>query len=88
MEDFLKQLGITQIPEQTNDGHYQIDIDNSNDFAKIYSKLDKSDLLDEDEESSQVTTETISIQYLNDDYLITLLGDLEGDKYTLTIKPR
>ena len=83
MEDFLKELGITNKVEETDQG-YIVTIEDSNEFAKIYSKLDRSDLIDEVIESSQITPDTISVQYVNDDYTLTLLGDLEGDVYTLT----
>ena len=83
MEDFLKELGITNKVEETDQG-YIVTLEDSNEFAKIYSKLDRSDLIDEVIESSQITPDTISVQYVNDDYTLTLLGDLEGDVYTLT----
>lgn len=86
MEEFLREIGINNELIKTDDGNYKIDIPDSNEFAKIYSKLDKSLLVDEDEESSQVTVDTISIQYLGDKYTITLLGDLDADTYSLTIK--
>ena len=83
MEELLREIGITNSVEETDQG-YIVSIEDSNDFAKIYSKLDRSDLVEEVIESSQITPDTISVQYVNDDYTLTLLGDLEGDVYTLT----
>ena len=86
MEEFLKELGITKEPTQSDDGTLVIEISNSNEYAKYYSLLEKSDLVDEDETSSQLTLEASSIQYVGDEYIITLMSDLEADTYQLTIK--
>lgn len=86
MEEFLRKLGIDKTGEKGLNGTYVITIDNSDDYGKYYSKLDKSQLIEEDEESSQITMETSSIQFVNDDYTITLLADFDADTYKLTIK--
>lgn len=86
MEEFLKELGITNEITSKESDKLVIDIEDSEDYGKIYSRLDKSDLVEEDQESSQITYDTSSIQFESDDYLITLLADFENDKYTLTIK--
>ena len=79
MEEFLKELGITKQGRKNENGFYVIDIDDSDEFGKIFSKLDKSDLVDEDEESSSITLDSANITYLGDDYTITLMGDFEND---------
>lgn len=85
MTEFLKKLGIRGEPEKSN-GVYTVSIEDSNEFARIYSKLDRSDEVDEIIESSQITPDTISVQYTNDEYTLTLLGDLVGDSYSLTVR--
>ena len=84
MEELLKKLNIEGKPNKTSTG-YILNIENSNEFSKIYSKLENSDLVEEIFENSQVTPDTLSIQYRSNDYLLTLLGDLAGDSYTLTL---
>ena len=84
MEDFLNEIGITADLQKTDNN--TMDIPNSNAYGKIYSKLDNSDLVEEDIESSQITYDNSSIQFLSDDYLITLLADFNEDIYKLTIK--
>ncbi len=79
MEEFLKELGITKQGRKNENGYYVIDIDDSNEFGKIFSRLDKSDLVDEDEESSSITLDSANITYLSDDYTITLMADFEND---------
>lgn len=86
MEQLLKEIGISEIPQQSNDGTYIIDIRDSNDYGKYYSKLDRSDLLDEDEESSNVTVDGSTIVYISDDYTLTLIADFASDQYKLTIR--
>lgn len=86
MEEFLRELGIEQEVEETDDGKLIIEIEDSNEYGRIFSKLDKSDLVDEDQESSQITLDTSSIQFESDEYLITLLANFDTDEYKLTIK--
>lgn len=86
MEKFLKQLGIDLALYKNDDGDYSADIKDSNEYGRIFSKLDKSDLIDEDQECSTVTFENSNIQYVNDDYTITLIADFENDTYSLHIR--
>lgn len=86
MDEFLKKLGITEQGEYTDDGNYFIDLDNDNVYAKVYSILDKSNELEEDEEASQLTADNSSIQYVGEDYTVTLLVDYEADKYALVCR--
>lgn len=83
MENFLRKLGIEYEGEYTDDNNYFIELENDDEFAKVYSILDKTTELEEDEDASQLTTDTASIQYVNDDYTITLLSDYESDQYAL-----
>ena len=95
-EKFLKKLGIDEVididenldedVETTKQGISVIQIDSSEDFGKVMSKLDASDLVRQDDESSNISEDSVSIQYASKDFLITLLGDLEGDTYRMTIK--
>lgn len=93
---FLKELGIDEIidleenldedVETTKQGISVIQINDSEDFGKVMSKLDNSDLVRQDDESSNISEDSISIQYASKEFLITLLGDLDGDTYRMTIK--
>ena len=85
MEDFLKEIGIVEQPTE-KEGSWVIDIPDSNEYARYYSKFDKSDLVEEDEESSQITLHSSSVQFLSDDYTFTLLADFDGDVYSLVIR--
>ena len=86
MEELLQQLGIKETPNESNNGIYVIDIKDSNEYGVYYSRLDRSPLLDEDEESSNVTIEGSTIVYISDDYTLTLIADFASDQYKLTIR--
>lgn len=86
MEELLQQLGIKETPKESNNGVSVIDIEDSNEYGVYYSKLDRSPLLDEDEESSNVTIDGSTIVYISDDYTLTLVADFASDQYKLTIR--
>lgn len=86
MEDFLKDLGINEIPNRSTNGDFVIDIKDSDDYGKFYSKLDKSNLVEENNESSQITSTVSSIQFDSDFYTLTLMSDFDNDIYKLTIR--
>ena len=86
MEKLLQQLGIKETPKESNNGVSVIDIEDSNEYGVYYSKLDRSPLLDEDEESSNVTIDGSTIVYISDDYTLTLVADFASDQYKLTIR--
>ena len=88
MEELLRNIGIEPKLTRSSDGSYVMDISDSTEYGKIYSKLDRSDLVEEEAMSSKVTYEASSIQYTADKYIITLLADFDQDEYSLTIRPR
>lgn len=85
MEDFLNSLGISGSLQKSRSS-YVLDINDSNEYGRIYSLLDKSDLVEEDSESSQVTLDYSSIQFFNKQYTIQLIANFKDDEYRLTIK--
>lgn len=85
MEEFLNSLGIEGNLRRSAKSQV-LDIDDSNQYGRIYSILDNSDEVEEDSESSQVTEDYSSIQFYNDEYIIQLIADFKNDDYKLTIK--
>lgn len=85
MEELLKEIGIDK-PISIQSGKAVVDIDDERDYGRIYTLLDRSDLVEEDEESSMITMDSSSIQYDNDDYILTLIADFNLDEYKLVIK--
>ena len=88
MNDFLAKLGISKVGYFSKNNSYVIDIDDSNEFGKIYSMLDKSELVDEVEDSSVLTLQSTSINYESDDYMLSLISDFDADTYKLIIRER
>ena len=86
MEEFLNELGIREDGVFAPDGSYVIDIPNAVSYGRYVSILDKSDELEEDTESSQITSGPSSIQYVGEEYTITLLADFDADTYKLVMR--
>jgi len=83
MEELLKQIGLNKRGSISKTGSYIIEIDNFEEYVKFYNLLDKSPLLDELEDNSQVTEHATNVTYRTDEFLINLLGDLDNDTYKL-----
>ena len=86
MENFLKELGLELEGHYNVKNNYIIDIEDSKEYGKIYSKLDKSDLLDENDDSSTITMHNSHIVFESDEYQLTLMADFENDTYKLVCK--
>ncbi len=85
MRNFLNHLGIYNDGTQLN-GKYVINFNNIDEFNKVFKKLDKSNEIEESEESSILNSSVSTIVYNNDDYLIILSANFDTDEYTLTIQ--
>ena len=85
MQELLKELGIDKIGEYSEDNSYVININDSNEFGRIFSKLDRNDRLEELEDSTILTPFDTSMIWLYNNYQINLLGDLAQDLYQLVI---
>ena len=84
MENFLKELGINK--EFTKQGDkLVISLEDSNEFSKMYTLLDKSPLVDLDVENIELTSELNTLVYLGDEFDITLKADFKDDVYLLEI---
>lgn len=86
LEKFLKDIGITQIGHYTKSNSYIIDIEDSDEYGKIYSRLDKCEDLIEDEDSSTITVHTSNIVFESDEFQFTLIADFDQDTYKLVCK--
>lgn len=84
MEEFLSSLGINRDGTYSKNGTYVIDLENDEDFGKIYTILDRSDEVNELSDNQLITVDEASVSYTSDDYLITLTGDFNSGIYRLT----
>ena len=85
MEELLKNLNIMLEGIENEDGDYEIKIPDSNEYSKIYSLLDKSELVEEDPDS-HIEYEKALITFDNDEYSLIINANFEDDLYKLIVK--
>ena len=82
MKDFLAQLGINLPGEENEDMRYVINIPDSNEYGKVFSKLDNnSSILEIPNEDDTFNFDKIS--YESEDYYIDLYSNYDEDEYRL-----
>ena len=86
LEELLRELNIDKDYIENENGSYTIELDNSNEYSRYYTRIDKSGLFEEDEEASQITIDTSTLQFINDDFVLTLMGNFDTDEYSLIIR--
>ena len=84
MEEFAKQLGITEPGELIN-GKYIIPLMNSDEYSKVYTILDKSDLVDLDGTATLVTDKVSELKYVGDEFTVKLDANFTDDFYRVVI---
>lgn len=86
IEELLNKLNINLTGNQSKNS-YIIDIPNSDEYGRIYSKLDKSDIVEEYEENQMITEQGSSLMYevIDEDYIINLIADWDSDRYQMII---
>ena len=85
MKDLLSKIGITQPGYFSKDKNYVIDFESDAEFNKAFSRLDKSDLVEENDDSSVVNLNVTNVLYTNEDYSLNLIADFEQDTYKLVV---
>jgi len=82
MREFLKELGITLPGYEDADMKYVVQIPDSNEYSKVFSRLDNNNHIHElQNEDEKINFDKIS--YESESYLIDLFSDYENDKYWL-----
>lgn len=85
MKELLRKIGITQPGHYTRNNSYVIDLESSNEFNKVFSKFDKSDLVEENEEISVINLSVTNVMYMTEDYSFNLIADFDGDTYKVVV---
>ena len=87
INQYLKSIGIDKEPVESDSGSFVIDLLNSQEYGKMFSKLEKSEDLDILEDNQVIIEEGSSLVYesISQPILISLLADFEGDKYQIVI---
>jgi len=86
MEKFLSDIGIEQVGHYTNNNSYVIDIEDSDEYGKFYSRFDKSGLVEEDDDASTITLHNSNIIFRSDDFQFNLIADFDQDTYKLVAR--
>ena len=85
MKEFLRKLGITQSGHYSSNNNYVIDLDDSKDYDKICSILDKSDLVEENPDSSVINTSVSNILYVGEQFSLNVIADFDNDTYKVVV---
>lgn len=85
MKNLLKELGINEVGYYSKENNYVIDLDDSNHFNKIFSKLQKNDKVEENEDSSVVNLSVSNVLFLTDNYSLNLIADFDQNIYKLVV---
>jgi hypothetical protein len=84
MKEFAKQLGIDV--EGTMEGSkYIIELSDSNEYSRVYTLLDGSDLVDVDEDATLLTDNVGELLFIGDDFDVKLVGNFNSDIYRVVI---
>ena len=85
LKELLNKIGITQPGYFSSAKNYVIDFDNSQDYNRAFSKLDKSDLVEENLDSSVINTNVSNILYVSEKFSFNLIADFDADTYKLVV---
>lgn len=84
---YLKQNNINKTYTISEDNNYIITLDNSDDFGKMFSHLEKIEDLEQLEDNQVVTEQGTSILYKSnsENYLFNLIADFDSNVYELIV---
>ena len=84
---YLKQNNINKTYTISEDNNYIITLDNSDDFGKMFSHLEKIEDHEQLEDNQVVTEQGTSILYKSnsENYLFNLIADFDGNVYQLIV---
>lgn len=85
MKEILNKIGITDAGYYSKEKNYVIDFESSDDFNKAFSRLDKSDLVEENDDSSVVNLNVSNILYIGEGYSFNLIADFDQNVYKLVV---
>lgn len=87
IKQYLQSINIDKEGSLSDDNAYVIDLTDSNEYGKIYSKLEKAEDLDIMYDNQVITEQGSSLVYesLSEPLLLNLIADFEADKYQLIV---
>ena len=90
VEQLLRELNIHITGSYTNKDTYVIDLEDSNEYGRIYSLLERSDLLELINDTSFLNSENGSMEYRYEDeegtiIQLSLIANWDNDEYKLVV---
>lgn len=85
MKELLRKIGITEAGYFSSNNNYVIDFDNSEEYNKAFSKLDRTNLVEENDDTSVINMSVSNIMYSNNDFSLNLIADFDNDTYKLVV---
>lgn len=84
-KEFLQEIGINLSGYYDKSNKYVVDLSDSDEYGRIFSKLNKSDLVEENDSASQITVNNSTIVYEGEEYDIILQADFDNDLYKIIV---
>ena len=85
MDEFAKKLGIRQKGELKG-SQFVIELNDSDEYSRIYTILDKSPLLTIEQDKTVMTGDRTELVYSNNEYTVLLIADMKDNRYELIIE--
>ena len=85
MKELLLKIGISEPGYFSDSKTYVIDFEDSTQYSKAFSKLDKTDLVEELVDSSVSNTSISNVMYTNEEYSLNIIADFDNDEYKLIV---
>lgn len=85
MKGFLRKLGLDYVGYYSDSDTYVIDLNDSDEYTKVFTKLDRSNLVEEVEDASISNSSISNVLYVNDDFSINIIADFESDNYRIVV---
>lgn len=87
IEQLIKQLNIDKVGSYNKDKSYTIELEDSDDFGKLYTILETNNNIEGSDDENLVTLDDSTlVYYYNDDFKLYLNANWNDDTYNLTIE--
>ena len=86
MKELLNKIGITEAGHFEKDGSYVIEFVTDKPYNKAFSRLDRSDLLEENPDGGTVSLSASVVVYEAEKFILQLVSDFDKDEYKLIVK--
>lgn len=86
MKELLNKIGITEAGHFEKDGSYVIEFETDKQYNKAFSRLDRSELLEENPDGGTVSLSASVVVYEAEKFILQLVSDFDRDEYKLIVK--